>query len=198
MIFNSAINVDVVPGVCFTAPNDGMSSTGTVQIIKLDKTSSQVLRNSGNFGKLLFGSRCQSQWGVCSSNRSRGTSSSIYLPHQMNHYSDVIMSAMTSHITDVLIVQSRVCSGADQGKHQRSASLAFVRGIHRWPVNSPHKGPVTQKIFSFDDVILRWHSRTTTCLWIVLNKYHYEIYGRALEVHFSTWYIIIYVYIGCK
>ena len=35
-----------------------------------------------------------------------------------------------------------VCSGADQRKHQSSASLAFVRGIHRWPVNSPHKGPV--------------------------------------------------------
>ena len=27
-------------------------------------------------------------------------------------------------------------SGADQRKHQSSASLAFVRGIHRWPVNS--------------------------------------------------------------
>ena len=44
--------------------------------------------------------------------------------------------------------------GADQRKHQSSASLAFVRGIHRWPVNSPHKGPVTRKMFPFDDVIL--------------------------------------------
>ena len=39
-------------------------------------------------------------------------------------------------------------------KHQRSASLAFVRGIHRWPVNSPHKWPVTRKMFPFDDVIM--------------------------------------------
>ena len=39
-------------------------------------------------------------------------------------------------------------------KHQSSASLAFVRGIHRWPVNSPHKGPVTRKIFLFDGVIM--------------------------------------------
>ena len=39
-------------------------------------------------------------------------------------------------------------------KHQSSASLAFVRGIHRWPVNSPHKGPVTRKMFPFDDVIM--------------------------------------------
>ena len=43
---------------------------------------------------------------------------------------------------------------ADQRKHQSSASLAFVRGIHRWPVNSPHKWPVTRKMFPFDDVIV--------------------------------------------
>ena len=42
-------------------------------------------------------------------------------------------------------------SDADQRKHQSSASLAFVREIHRWPVNSPHKWPVTLKIFPFDD-----------------------------------------------
>ena len=39
-------------------------------------------------------------------------------------------------------------------KHQSSASLAFVRGIHRWPVNSSHKGPVTRKMFRFDDVLM--------------------------------------------
>ena len=43
---------------------------------------------------------------------------------------------------------------ADQRKHQSSASLAFVRGIHLWPVNSPHKGPVTGKMFPFDVVIM--------------------------------------------
>ena len=49
---------------------------------------------------------------------------------------------------------STVYSGADQRKLQSSASLAFVRGIHRWPVNSPHKRPVTRKMFPFDDVIM--------------------------------------------
>ena len=39
-------------------------------------------------------------------------------------------------------------------KHQSSASLAFVRGIRRWPVNSPHKGPVTRKMLPFDEVIM--------------------------------------------
>ena len=57
------------------------------------------------------------------------------------------MSAMVSQITGVLIVYSTVCSGADQRNHQSSVSLAFVRGIYRWPVNSPHKGPVTRKNF---------------------------------------------------
>ena len=46
--------------------------------------------------------------------------------------------------------------GADQRKHQSSASLAFVRGIHWRPVNSPHKWPVTRKMFPFDDVIMLW------------------------------------------
>ena len=70
------------------------------------------------------------------------------------HYIDVIMSAMASQITGVSTACTTVYSGADQRKHQSSATLAFVRGIHRWPVNSPHKGPVTRKMFPFDDVIM--------------------------------------------
>ena len=66
------------------------------------------------------------------------------------HYSDVIMITMTSQITGVLIVYSTVCSGTDQS----SASLAIVRGIHRWLGNSPYKGPVKRKMFPFDDVIM--------------------------------------------
>ena len=68
--------------------------------------------------------------------------------------SDVIIGAMASQIIGVSIVFSTVCSGADQRKLQSSASLAFVRGIHRWPVNSPHKGLITRKMFPFDDVMM--------------------------------------------
>ena len=67
------------------------------------------------------------------------------------------MSAMASQITSLPIVYSTVYSGEDQRKHQSPVSLAFVRGIHRWLVNSPHKGPVTRKLFPFDDVII--HTR---------------------------------------
>ena len=73
----------------------------------------------------------------------------------LQHYNDIIMGAIASKITSLTIVYSTVYSGADQRKHQSSASLAFVRGIHRRPVNSPHKWPVTRKMFPFDDVIMR-------------------------------------------
>ena len=71
-----------------------------------------------------------------------------------SHYNDVIMGAMASQITSLMIVYLTVYSGGDQRKHQSSASLAFVWGIHRWPVNSPHKWPVTRKKFPFDGVIM--------------------------------------------
>ena len=70
------------------------------------------------------------------------------------HYDDVRMGAIASQITCLTIVYSIVYSDADQRKHQSSVSLAFVRGIHRGPVNSPHKWPVTRKMFPFDDVIM--------------------------------------------
>ena len=80
------------------------------------------------------------------------------------------------------IVYSTVYSGTDQRKDQSSVSLAFVRGIHWWPVNSPHKGPVMQKMFPFDDVIMQCHGcwgpgntrrqiSTTMALTIVLHEY---------------------------
>ena len=50
------------------------------------------------------------------------------------HYNDVIIGAKASQITSLTIVYSTVYSDADQRKHQSSASLAFVRGIHRGPV----------------------------------------------------------------
>ena len=78
----------------------------------------------------------------------------------LSYSSDAIMGAMTSQITSLTIVYSTVYSDVDQRKHHSSASMAFVRGIHRWPVNSTHKGPVTGKMFPFDDVIIVCSSPT--------------------------------------
>ena len=75
-----------------------------------------------------------------------------------SHYDDVTMSLMASQITSLTIVYSTVYSGADQRKHQSSASLALVWGIHRGPVNSRHKWPVTRKMFPFDEVIMDYSS----------------------------------------
>ena len=87
------------------------------------------------------------------------------------HYNDVSMGTIASQITSLTIVYSTVYSGADQSKQQSSASLAFVRGIHRRPVNSPHKWPVTRQMFPFDDVIME----------IILH--------RAIAILFQWWLI---------
>ena len=74
------------------------------------------------------------------------------------------MSAIASKITSLKIAYSTVCSGADQRKHLSYASLSFVRGINQWPVNSPHKGPVTRKMLPFDDVIMKSQRFNLLCV----------------------------------
>ena len=93
-------------------------------------------------------------WPVDPSSHNGPTLWNVYPAIVSSHYNDVIVGTMASQIPSLTIVYSAVYSGADQRKHQSSASLAFVRGIHRSPVNSPHKWPVTRKMFPFDDVIM--------------------------------------------
>ena len=89
------------------------------------------------------------------------------------HYRDVIMSAMASQITSLAIVYSTVYSEAYQRKHQSSASLGFVRGIHWWPVNSPHKRPVTRNMFPFNDVIMNCIFYSHTAISTPLSQVNY-------------------------
>ena len=88
--------------------------------------------------------------------RQQTTKLSIFLRQDVDilHYGDVIMGPMASQSTGLTIICTTVYPGADQRKHQRSASLALVRGIHRGPMNSLHKWPVTRKKFPLDDVIV--------------------------------------------
>ena len=99
------------------------------------------------------------------------------------------MGTIASQITSFTIVYSIVYSNADQRKHQRSASLAFVRGIHRGPVNSPHKRPVTRKMFPFDDVfmILRYRilHHTITIMTSMPHERHGVSCHRRLEYMFN-------------
>ena len=114
------------------------------------------------------------------------------------HYNYVIISAMASYITGLTIVY--LYSGADQRKLQSSTSLAFVRGIHRWPVNSPRKGPVTRKIFPFDDVIMAWNG-----IWYNKEIWSYKwygqwnkevsLYGMSFDIH-QCWWAFRHCYVG--
>ena len=85
------------------------------------------------------------------------------------------MTMLESQITSLTVVYSIVYSGVNQRKHQSSASLAFVREIHRGPVNFPHKWPVTRKMFPFDDVIMR------TCNTITAQRKRVHINGLVQE-----------------
>ena len=91
---------------------------------------------------------------------------------QKAHYTHVIMGAIAPQITSLTIVYSTVYSDVDRRKHQISTSLAFVRGIHRAPVHSPHKWPVTRKMFPFDDVIMQTWSDTRMILLCCGCQYH--------------------------
>ena len=85
------------------------------------------------------------------------------------------MSVMASQIISLTIVYWIVYSGADQRKHQSSASLAFVRGIHRWPVNPPHKGPVTRSMFPFDDVVMIQHTDVSWTSWELILDFGHRL-----------------------
>ena len=116
-----------------------------------------------------------SLWRQCNAHRLESSDTSQWGPSVMltfsgdqlwNHWFDTHSSLQWRHneqwasqITSLTNVYSTVYSGPDQTNHQSSASLAFVRGIHRGPVNSPHKWPVTRKMLSFDDVIMLRISR---------------------------------------
>ena len=78
------------------------------------------------------------------------------------------------------VSNSIVCSAVQPQikKHQSYASLAFVRGIHQCSVDSPDKGPVTQKMFPFDGVIM--------CHWVETRL----MYG--LSTPYSFFFVLIH------
>ena len=84
---------------------------------------------------------------------------------------------MASQITGATIVFSTVCSDADQRKHQGSASLVFVWGIHRQPVNTSHKGLVTCKCF---------HLMASSCEIRLLYESPSSIISCVYYVHVRT------------
>ena len=112
---------------------------------------------------------------ICQNTKKNEDILSIMSNLQTNCCLKVTMNAMASQITSISIFCSAVCSDAHQRKHQSSALLAFVRVIRRWPVDSPRKGPVTRKMFPFDDVIMflitgSLRAEFTSHWWVLFKK----------------------------
>ena len=105
-----------------------------------------VLRNIAKYG-----SCCWWPWrqGICNNHECQECSDVTSVTLQWRH--NERDSVSNHHPHDCLLNRS---FRRRSKKHQSSASLALVRGIHRWSVNSPYKGPVTRKMFPFNDVIM--------------------------------------------
>ena len=100
----------------------------------------------------------------------------------------ITITTMASLITSLTVVYSTIYSGADQRKHKSSASLAFVRGIHRGPVNSPHKWPVTRKMFLM----------TSSCHTIIILNEIRMYLGQTIEYLLSTFSHLCYETYTCS
>ena len=103
--------------------------------------------------------------------------------------SDVIRSTITPQITGISIIYSTVCLGTYQRKHESSASLALVRGIHRWPVNLSRKRSVARKLFPFDDVIM--DTFDSLAVWQIAYFTRHLVYIRNFDlvqrIMFRSW-----------
>ena len=80
---------------------------------------------------------------------------------EVKHHNDVIMSAKASQITNPTSVYYIVDSGTAERKYQSSAALAFMRGIHRLQVHSPHK-----RASNAEKVSIWWHHHEKGRGWI--------------------------------
>ena len=83
------------------------------------------------------------------------------------------MGAMASQISNLAIVYLDVYSGADRRKHQSSTSLAFVWGIHRGPVNSPHKWPVMPHHAPMHDKAMSKITLNMYYKWVLKKDFNY-------------------------
>ena len=115
----------------------------------------------------------------------------IHIQMSFRHYDDVITGTVASQITSLTIVYSTVWSDADKRKHQSSALLAFVWGIHWWLVNSPHKWPVKRKIFPFHDVIMARLVQASMCYKGPCNEHIRYLGSNVLELNLGHSWITI-------
>ena len=121
---------------------DGLPEYSTTQVWRATSDANTVARRPF---RAISGNRAYGVVKACYDTKTKFSS----------HYGDIIMGVMASQITSVTIVYSIVYSGADKKKTLKLHVTGFCEGNDRLPVNSPHKGPVTRKMFPFDDVIMK-------------------------------------------
>ena len=93
------------------------------------------------------------------------------------HYDDVRMGAIASQLTSLTIVYSTVYSDADQRKHQSSASLAFVRGIHRGTGEFP-----AQMASYAENVSIWWRHHAEYFRWLVGWHWYRESFSWVFDI----------------
>ena len=106
---------------------------------------------------------------------------------RQTHYIDVIMTTMASQITSPTVV----CLFRRWSKKKSKLRVTgLLRGSHRGQVNSPHKWPVTRKMFPSDDVIVWNHNHNTTkhnkTVCIICGRYSISASFNSLSHHWSN------------
>ena len=115
---------------------------------------------------------------------------SLSLTVLINHYSDAIIGALMSQITSLVIVYSTVYSGSHQRTHQSSSSLAFVRRIHRRPVDFPHKGPIVRKFsiwWRHHDESILYNSPSYVVIQWLFNRCSTTLYHRDTNLNMACY-----------
>ena len=141
-------------GILLIEPLGTNFSENSIEILTFSFTKMRLKVSSAKWRPFCLGLNVLKHICVCINKVAVGPANRFSPAPENYHYGDVIIGTIASQITSLTIVYSTIYSDADQRKHQSFASLAFVRGIHRGPVNSPHKWSVTRKMFPFDDVIM--------------------------------------------
>ena len=83
---------------------------------------------------------------------------------RLYHYTEVIMGDGVPNHQPHHCLLTRLF-----GRRSTKISKLLVHGLyggHRWSMNSPHKWPVTRKMFPFDDVIMYWDGPEPTLVLV--------------------------------
>ena len=121
-----------------------------------------------------------------------GNDPSTWGQDHKNHHSDVTMSIMASQITGDSSFFSRLYRLTSKKTSQSRCYWPFVRGIYRWRVDSPHKGPVKWKPFPFGDDIMTYYWCITSKVTLSNNAHFYQFRSSIINNNQSRIFMFTY------